>query len=110
MIHPPVFTKRLAGLGLLVVALGGTARAGEPWIAPGNLQVRHDVQLLVDGGVIDLPTTYWPIATSDLANALDHLSRASTGEVGGTPGEDALGESTLTAPQLAAIARLRRIA
>ena len=36
------------------------------------MQVRHDIQLLVDSGVIDLPMTYWPIAASDLANALSH--------------------------------------
>jgi hypothetical protein len=80
-------------LGLLSVAAGSAASAGEPWIAPGNLQVRHDVELLVDAGVIDLPVTYWPIATSDLANAL--------GNVTGTG---------LTAPQQAAVSRLRRLA
>ena len=55
----------LAGL------LAGTvASAGEPWVAPGNLQVRHDIQLLVDDGVIDIPLSQWPIATADLAQAL----------------------------------------
>jgi hypothetical protein len=118
-----VYTKRLASLGLLALALSGAAHAGEPWIAPGNVQVRHDIQLLVDGGVINLPTTYWPIATSDLANALSHLSH-NVGEVDRRSGEgdshlsrvgtgevaQSAGEGALSAPQLAAIARLRRIA
>ena len=97
---------RLAALGVLIAGLVTTvARAGEPWIAPGNLQVRHDIELLVDSGVIELPITYWPIATSDLANALSKLSRDRAGEVGGTPGE-----SQLSPAQHGAIARLRRIA
>ena len=61
----------LAFLAFLVS--GALASAGEPWIAPGNTQVRHDVQLLVDSGVIDLPMSAWPIAASDLANALSKI-------------------------------------
>jgi len=81
---------------LLTVA---SLHAAEPWIAPGDLQVRHDIQLLADSGLIDLPVTYWPIATSDLAHALDaYLSRSHTRE------------STPTPAQQLAIQRLRRIA
>jgi hypothetical protein len=86
-----------------ILAAGGgslcacTALAGEPWLAPGDVQVRHDVQLLVDTGAIDLPTTGWPLAASDLANALDHSRHESK-------------EAALTAAQQAAMTRLRRIA
>ena len=73
--HPAGWPRRGASaaffLAFAVLAVARPAGAGEPWIAPGNLQVRHDLQLLVDSGVIDLPITYWPIATSDLAHALD---------------------------------------
>lgn len=83
---------------LLVAALVGVlcvapAHAGEPWLAPGNVQARHDIQLLVDEGVINLPMSGWPIAVSDLANALSRVSGA-----GQTPA------------QSAAVARLRKIA
>jgi hypothetical protein len=74
--------------GLLV---GPAAGAGEPWLAPGDAQARHDLQLLVDEGVINLPVSAWPIAVSDLANALDAPS------------------ATKASPaQRVAIARLRR--
>ncbi|HET7204450.1 MAG TPA: capsule assembly Wzi family protein [Steroidobacteraceae bacterium] len=63
------------------------------------MQIRHDIEFLVDSGVIDLPVTYWPIATSDLANALADLSRAGMGE-----------EGSLSSAQQVAIARLRHIA
>jgi hypothetical protein len=70
-----LFARRPAGvfcaLGMLFFLQG--ANAGEPWIAPGNVQVRHDIQLLVDSGVMDMPMSGWPIATSDLARALDHM-------------------------------------
>jgi hypothetical protein len=90
---------RLAALGVLIAGLATTvARAGEPWIAPGNLQARHDIELLVDSGVIELPITYWPIATSDLANALSPVDRRS--------GEG----SRLSLAQQMAMTRLRRIA
>jgi hypothetical protein len=71
------------------------AHAGEPWIAPGDIQIRHDIQFLVDSGAIDLPVTYWPIAASDLANALANES---------------VGDGRLLTPaQQAALARLRRL-
>jgi Capsule assembly protein Wzi len=82
------------------------ARAGEPWIAPGNIQVRHDLEFLVDSGVIDLPVTYWPIAASDLANA---LASPSTARVA-TSANERQENHALTPAQQAAISRLRRVA
>lgn len=61
-----IFCALLAGLLASPLAL-----AGEPWLAPGDLQLRHDVQMLVDDGVIDVPILAWPIPTSDIAAALD---------------------------------------
>ncbi len=103
-----------------VLAVAHPAGAGEPWIAPGNLQVRHDLQLLVDSGVIDLPTTYWPIATSDLAHAIDLAGQRrgrDPGSAGGgvapsspAPAEEGPGEISLSPAQQAALTRLRAIA
>jgi hypothetical protein len=90
--------------GLLVVA---TAHAGEPWLAPGNLQARHDIQLLVDEGVINLPVSGWPIAVSDLAAA---LARVPNSRPSPQPSSATAGEGGLTPAQSAAIARLRKIA
>ncbi|MGL6223305.1 MAG: hypothetical protein ACRC6L_06945, partial [Steroidobacteraceae bacterium] len=81
MLHlTPPWIGRLAAWPLAVLlglfTMASPVGAGEPWIAPGNVQVRHDVQLLVDSGVIDLPMSAWPIAASDLANALDKIPAA----------------------------------
>ena len=96
-------------LAVLAFLSGSVASAGEPWIAPGNVQVRHDVQLLVDSGVIDLPMSAWPIAASDLANALGRIPGSAASVA--TPGaaEGGAGRQ-LTAAQLAAVARLRSLA
>ena len=111
-LHPTFlpFLPFLAFLGFLVP--GSSASAGEPWIAPGNTQVRHDVQLLVDSGVIDLPVSAWPIAASDLANALGRISEATSrtpGLAGEGGGQGSANSKPLTAAQLAAVARLRSL-
>ncbi len=102
----PSWIDRTVVAALGVMSFGSFAAAGEPWIAPGNVQVRHDVQLLVDSGVIDLPMSAWPIAASDLANALSALSTARAGEGGG----EGSAAPSLTLAQQAAISRLRALA
>ena len=67
--------KRTILMVLAGLLAGTVAFAGEPWLAPGNLQARHDIQLLVDDGVIDIPLSQWPIATADLAQALAAAER-----------------------------------
>jgi hypothetical protein len=99
-------------IGVFAGAFASTAAlAGEPWLAPGNLQARHDIQLLVDDGIMDIPMSAWPIAVSDLAAAIAGAdkSRAADGE-SGSAGAGAEGVPPLTAAQAAALARLRRIA
>ena len=90
-------TNSLKFLPLACLLLASRALAGEPWIAPGNVQTRLDVQLLVDDGVINLPMSGWPIAASDLANALTKVPASS-------------GSNQLAPAHAAAIARLRTLA
>jgi hypothetical protein len=106
-------------VALLAGVLTGTAAsAGEPWLAPGDSAVRHDVQMLVDEGVIDLPVSGWPIAVSDLANALSRLdgggyaASAGTGRTPAVAGAEATSakDASLTPAQATAVARLRAIA
>ena len=96
-------------------------RAGEPWLPPGDMRVRHDVQFLVDEGVINLPMTAWPIAVSDLAAALDKLHdspspQPSPGKPGAADPSTAASagqgrvEGALTPAQSMAVARLRKLA
>jgi hypothetical protein len=65
---------RLAALLLLGMTLAATAKAG-PVIAPGDVGLRHEIQLLADYGVIRGPVTTWPLAwdavESDLRRSKD---------------------------------------
>ncbi len=38
-----------------------------PWLAPGDLALRHDIELLADAGVLRGPVTTWPISWPDVA-------------------------------------------
>ncbi len=69
----------LALAGLIV--LYAPAAAADPWLAPGNIQTRQDIELLADSGVIHMPMTTWPIPWGSLAAQLavvrtDRLSEA----------------------------------
>ncbi|MFO7651904.1 MAG: capsule assembly Wzi family protein [bacterium] len=51
-----------------VILLGGlspSAQAG-PWAEPGDPGLRHDLQLLVDHGVMNIPLTTWPLSYPDI--------------------------------------------
>jgi hypothetical protein len=103
---------------LAALAASGAAMAGEPWIPPGDLQSRHDLQMLVDDGVIDLPVSGWPIAVSDVAHALSKLPEPGKETPAATPAEpsfwpgrrDSQRPVILNAAQAAAVARLKRLA
>ncbi|CAN5356038.1 capsule assembly Wzi family protein [soil metagenome] len=81
-------------IALLIAAglAGSPARAG-PWMAPGDLARRHDLQLLADAGVIRAPVTTWPLSWGDVARFLVDV------DAGGLSGSE-----------LEALARLRRVA
>ena len=49
-----------------------------PWAMPGNLILRHDIQVLVDSGVINIPITTWPLAWGDIAYNLSKTEREMT--------------------------------
>lgn len=42
------------------------ARA-DPWLAPGDEAVRHDIQVLADAGIYRGPVTTWPLSWPDVA-------------------------------------------
>ena len=56
---------------LLLTCLALPAHA-DPLVRPGDMLLRHDVRLLVDEGVIDVPMNTWPIPWGDV---YDQLSR-----------------------------------
>ena len=55
---------------LILTVLLSAAAAAEPFAAPGDMRLRHDLQLLNDNGVFDVPLTAWPVSLGDIHNAL----------------------------------------
>jgi hypothetical protein len=49
-----------------------------PWAIPGDLILRHDIQILVDSGVINIPMTTWPLAWGDIAYNLSKTEKEMT--------------------------------
>lgn len=95
----------MSGRALLAVAtllVGASAGAGEPWLAPGDLQARHDVELLVDSGLMNIPISEWPISVADLAQALSKIE----GDPAETTGAS---KPVLTRAQSAALSRLQAL-
>ena len=61
------------GLGFcLSCCLVSTVLAG-PTMAPGDLQLRSDLQLLNDSGITNIPMTAWPVAVGDVYVALSDV-------------------------------------
>jgi hypothetical protein len=64
-------------LFLLLTCLALAAHA-EPLARPGDTLLRHDIRLLVDEGVLNLPINTWPIPWGDV---FDQLNRAPAAEL-----------------------------
>jgi hypothetical protein len=80
--------SRLAlGLGL---TLGATVSA-EPWMSPGDVRLRHDLQQLSDQGLLSGPTLSWPIGWSQVARELRKIDAAAL-----SPSEQATVERLLS--------------
>ncbi|MBV6417024.1 MAG: hypothetical protein CMLOHMNK_01657 [Steroidobacteraceae bacterium] len=47
--------------------LGASGAYAAPWLAPGDLTMRHDIELLADAGILRGPITTWPISWPDIA-------------------------------------------
>ena len=66
---------RVVARSLLAVAfsLHAGAAASEPWIGPGDVTLRHDLQRLADAGLLTGPTLSWPIGWSQDARELGRI-------------------------------------
>ena len=53
----------------------------EPWAPPGDLGLRHDLQLLNDSGATNLPLTTWPLSWSDIAAGLSNVNSGALAPV-----------------------------
>lgn len=70
-----------------------TAANAGPWVEPGDLALRHDIQTLADAGVITAPVTSWPLSWGDILNDIADFSLTET----------------LSANDVAVLARVRRL-
>ena len=61
----------LAG-GLLLSAVAQS----EPWQAPGDARLRHDLELLSDAGLVHAPLTAWPVSWPEIARDVGGINAA----------------------------------
>lgn len=76
--------KRASALFLLLASLQLPATtSADPWLAPGDVGLRHDIEMLADAGVIKGPLTQWPLPWPDVARdvtAIEDLGDLTAGE------------------------------
>jgi hypothetical protein len=61
--------KLCLALGLVLLA-GPPGLLAEPWVAPGHVRMRHDLELLYDSGILSGPSLSWPLSWPDIARDL----------------------------------------
>jgi Capsule assembly protein Wzi len=49
---------------------------GDPWLAPGDGALRHDLQLLADAGFVHAPLTTWPVSWPEVLRDLGRANEA----------------------------------
>ena len=55
----------------LGVCVFGHAFAGSPWLEPGDVGLRHDLELLVDEGLLDVHLNVWPMSWPQILRSLE---------------------------------------
>ena len=74
--------RRCVFLLLGALVLGINPARSEPWLPPGDIGLRHDVQLLVDSQVINSPVSSWPLSWGDLAQDVNAFEDHDTLDAG----------------------------
>jgi Capsule assembly protein Wzi len=86
---PKAAAVRIAVLAAACLTLTTPATA-DTWAEVGDAGLRHDLQLLADGGILRLPMTTWPIPWADVATEIERTAAMR-----------------LAGPQAAAVSRLQ---
>ncbi len=63
---------------IILLVMMAVPAAASPWAEPGNSQLRSDIELLANAGLLDNITTHWPLPWRDIVLRLhdnDSLSR-----------------------------------
>ena len=56
-----------AALPAWMLSLATAQALADPWIAPGDARLRHDLELLADAGIVRAPLTAWPVSWAEVA-------------------------------------------
>ena len=59
--------KLTATITVCVFLLAAAQASADPWIAPGDARLRHDLVLLADAGIVKAPLTAWPVSWAEVA-------------------------------------------
>jgi hypothetical protein len=86
--HMPEFKKLFIVAAAIILALSASPAVADPWARPGDLALRHDIQLLADAGVIKSPVTTWPIPWGTLAADLAGMNECGSVQIGWNGGLD----------------------
>jgi len=68
----------LKPLLFIAVVVCGQYAVAAPWAEQGDTRLRHDLQLLGDSGLLNVPLTTWPISWGDVSQALESSPSAAT--------------------------------
>jgi hypothetical protein len=63
----PEIKRLFLAASAIILALTAAPALADPWARPGDLALRHDIQLLSDAGVLKSPITAWPIPWATIA-------------------------------------------
>ena len=47
--------------------------AASPWLEPGDVGLRHDIELLVDEGLLQVPLNVWPMSWPQITRGLESI-------------------------------------
>ena len=64
---PAAGRRVLIAASLALIAALVFPAAADPWLAPGDARLRHDLQLLSDAGIVHAPLTAWPVSWAEVA-------------------------------------------
>lgn len=70
---PPMIRALPLALPLMACLIVEPATA-DPWIAPGDARLRHDLQLLSDAGIVHAPLTAWPVPWAEVSRDVQSVS------------------------------------
>jgi hypothetical protein len=59
--------KTVQGILPVIASLLASPSVADPWLAPGDARLRHDLQLLSDAGIVHAPLLTWPVSWAEVA-------------------------------------------